>query len=346
MQSDLDQLQPAALEPTPEVPASPEAEATPASAADETPAAAIDLLGESIPVDQVLSWREAFENRDSWERSGKHKDMRYAEIRKELERGFNDLPMDKWGDLERAALRSFADIERNVRTDPEYFRSVQEAFGIATRMRQDPAFAKDARDLLAKQYEAAGATPAQAQRQATQDVKDVQAAGREAQRATQTMDPRMQQAIDRTVKEVEQVKSALVSQELGRLEGSINTSLDHALGRIPETLKDHAAEIEEQVLDGIHRAFDPEGSGEDKTALILQAEYDGTLTPLIDRLTQQAARRMQALGESVSRRAAAPASRSSVAAPFKGGAGAPADAPITDMKSMHARMTRLITGQA
>ncbi len=343
--SDLDQLQPTAtLEPQPDVAAPSGAEPTPDTPADETQTATIDILGESIPVDQVLNWRDAFENRESWERSNKHKDMRYADVRKELERGFNGLPMDKWGDAERAALRSFADIELQMRTNPEYASAVQEAFGISARMREDPELAKSVRDMLAGQYRAAGATPAEAQRQATKDVKDVQAAGREAQRAAQNADPRLQRLLEQNVREVEQVKSALVSQELGRLEGSINASLDSALGRIPESLQSHAQEIETQVLDGLHRAFDPEGSGEDKTALILQADYEGTLGPLLDRLTQQAVRRMQALGESVSRRTT-PAVRTGVDAPFKGGAGAPADAPVTNMKDMHNRAMRLLTGQ-
>lgn len=298
------------------------AEGTPPAegGAEGTEGATIEVLGEKIPLDQVVAGLEALDNKDSWQRVLKQKEMRYAAIRKVLEPGFG-IPMDQWGDAELASLGQFAKLEHELRSDPKLVEHLKSSFE--------------------QYYREKGATPAQAKVAAAQDVKDIRATGSAAAavaepKAAQT-DPRLLKLIEDTRADALQVKQALVSQELTRLEGSINTSLDQAMGTHAAAYKEQAEEIEGRVLDRLHKAFDPEGTGEDKTAEILRADYDGRLTPLINNLVQQEVRRLKMLGKQVNA-STEPKPKPAVDAPLKGGAGAASVPEPRTIDDLHKRM--------
>ena len=130
-------------------------------------------------------------------------------------------------------------------------------------------------------------------------------------RAASTADPALLNQISQLRTSQEQIKTAIVSQELGKLEDHVTNALNAAGQQYAGPVSDYQDWLDKQVLDRIDDEY-----GSDDAAL-LQAAYDGALSPRVAEIYQEEVRRFN--GVLSRRNIQPPRNKPTVSAPLKGG---------------------------
>lgn len=303
---------------TPQIPEgavveTPPADVTPQGPADDT--GHYDIDGEKFSIDDVRGWRDAYENRASWQKALTHESQSNARWRTAVEGAFG---------------KSIRDLDANDLADIQ-------AFGLFnTKLRADHEFARAWQDALTQAYQGRGATPAQAQRQAAQDVAQAKAeaapgvqVSTQAQTAPQTLPVQVQTQIPpqidpRLIQRIDRIENLALRRELDNLAGHIENEISGHMGQIAQDIPEWNGAIREMVLHGLLGYDDSE---------LLQMAYSGDLSREINVLADDAVRKVRGYATRALKEQAESARRSkSVAAPtpFKGAAGTPAAEPMPE----------------
>lgn len=268
-------------------PGSPEHETVPGTEFGTDGAPSQETQPEATPE----QWKQAYDNRQSWERSLKQKDQKYASVRRVLETAFG-RGIDQWNQVDMSDLQAFAMINQRVRSDPE--------------------FAKRWHKSLTETFQESGETKAEAQQHATQVVQAVKDGQQPAQpqQAPQPQQPQIPKEILDRLNRMEQIA---VQQEMTRLEGNLWDELGSQIGVVAPDLTEYGPLIEEQALHSLFFHSDTE---------LMQRAQDGTLPQLVGHYVKQASDRIRGLNQQHLSKQAEARSKKSATAPTPFGAAA------------------------
>lgn len=275
---------------------------------------------ETQPEGTPEQWKQAYDNRSSWERSLKQKDQKYAQVRRVLETAFG-RGMDQWNNVDMSDLQAFSMINQRVRTDPE--------------------FAKRWHKSLTETFQESGETKAEAQQHATQvvqAVKDGQQPPTQPQQVPQPQQPQIPKELLDRLNRMEQIA---VQQQMERLEGNLWDQLDTQIGTIAPDLAEYGPLIEKQALNGLFFHSDVE---------LMQRAQNGTLPQLVGHYVKQASDQIRSINQQHLSKQAQAGTKKGPTAPTPFGAAAQAPAgpnPETlTMKQMGDRLKRAFAAEA
>jgi hypothetical protein len=244
-------------------------------------------------------WKQAYENRQSWERSYKQKDQRFAKVRNVLETAFG-RGMDEWNAIDFTDLQAFSMLNQRIRNDPE--------------------FAQRWHSALTQTFQESGATKAEASQKAS-EVMNIQREAAKAQ-PQQPQQPQKTEIPKEYLERMNRLEQIAIQQEFNALENNLWGELDGQVTAIASDLKEDFGDlIEEQALQGLFFHSDQE--------LIARA-HDGTLPQLVGAYVKRASDRIRSKQTAnIQRRATA--KKTAPPVPFGAQAGA---APSKDRNSM------------
>lgn len=233
-------------------------------------------------------WKQAYDNRQSWERAFKQRDQKFAAARRLLETAFN-RPFGEWNQVDLSDLQAFAMINQQVRSNPEFARKWQTA--------------------LTQVFQESGASKAEAKAAAAEVID----AARQQPAAQQQ--PQIPKEIMDRLTRMEQIA---VAQQMDRLEGTLWDQLDTQVAAVaPDLAEDYGQIIEEAALQGLFFHSDVE---------LMQRAQNGTLPQLVGYYVKQASDRLRAMNQAALQRQAQSKTKAKEVGPAPFGASATAPA--------------------
>lgn len=274
---------------------------------------------ETQPEGTPEQWKQAYDNRSSWERSLKQKDQKYAQVRRVLETAFG-RGIDQWNNVDMSDLQAFSMINQRVRTDPE--------------------FAKRWHKSLTETFQESGESKAEAQQHASQVVQAVKD-GQQPQVQPQPVQAQQPQVPKELLDRINRMEQIAVQQQMERLEGNLWDHLDSQIGTIAPDLAEYGPLIEKQALNGLFFHSDME---------LMQRAQDGTLPQLVGHYVKQAADQIRGINQQhLSKQAQARSNKTASApTPFGAAMQTPAgpDPNTLSIKQMGERLKRAFSSEA